>query len=119
MTTLTVPAAVALDDLAALIAQYDAMVAEADKWTRAADVLKRRIQAVMGEAAEATIAGRPVFTWRHTGQFNEKRFATDNPDLALKYTRTITVEQLDRDALAAEQPDLYTAYRARRFERKA
>jgi len=104
-----------LDHLAALIASYEQTQAEADKWQKAADVLKARIQAEMGEATEATLAGKPVFTWRNTGQFNAKRFSQDHPDLTTKYTKPVTRDELDVEALKVEQPDLFTAYRSRRF----
>lgn len=108
-----------LDDLAPLVEALDQAEAEAKKWAAAAETLKKRIQSVMGEFTEGHIAGRPAFTWRHTGQFNARRFAQDHPDLVTKYTHTITRDELDVDALKTELPDLFTAYRARRFERKA
>lgn len=109
---------ITLDSLAPLIEAYDQAVAEEAKWAKAAEVLKKRIQAVMGDAVEGTVAGLPAFTWKHTGQFNGRRFATDHPDLVTKYTRPVTRDELDVEALKTEHGDLFTAYRARRFERK-
>ncbi len=108
-----------IDHLTALVAAFDQAAGEAAKWAEAAEVLKKRIQAEMADATEATITGKPVFSWRHTGQFAEKRFAKDHPDLAVKYTRPVTRDELDRAALEAEQPDLFTTYRARRFLRES
>lgn len=108
-----------LTDLAAVIAAYDQARAEADKWTKSAEVLRKRIEEAMGQAEEATVAGLPAFTWRRTGAFNARRFTTDHPDLATKYTRPVTREELDTEALAAEHTDLFTAYRGRRFLREA
>lgn len=108
-----------LDHLAALVASHAEMQAEADKWQKAADTLKARIQAEMGDATEATVAGRSVFTWRRTGVFSAVRFGKDHPDLVTKYTRPVTRDELDTTTLAAEHAELYAAYRSRRFERKA
>lgn len=108
-----------LDELAPLVDALNHAEAEAKKWGGAAETIRKRIQSVMGERTEGHIGGRSVFTWRHTGQFNARRFAQDHPDLAVKYTVTVTRDEVDVDALKAELPELFTAYRARRFERKA
>lgn len=107
-----------LDHIAALIEAYDKTLDEAEKWAKAAEVLKKRIQAEIGDAHEATINGAPVFTWRPAGKFAAARFGKDHPDLVAKYTRPVTRDELDVAALEAEQPDLYTAYRGRVFLRK-
>lgn len=106
-----------LDDLAPLVEALDQAEAETKKWAAAAETLKKRIQAVMGDFTEGVIAGKPAFTWRHTGQFNPRRFTADHPDLVTKYTRPITREELDVEALKAEHGDLFTAYRARVFRK--
>lgn len=106
-----------LTEHAALVTAYDAAVAEAKKWIEAAEVLKKRLQAAMGEATVAEMDGRPAFTWKPTGQFNEKRFTAEMPELASQYM--VTVERVDTGALAKDHPTAYAAYRARRFERKA
>jgi hypothetical protein len=118
-TTTPPPVSIALDDIAALTKDYAKFQAEADKWQKAADTLKKRIQQVMGAATEATVAGDVVFTYRHTGKFNADRFSADHPDLVMKYTVTETVQRLDVATLAKEHEALFTAYRGRRFERKA
>ncbi|MGI5178650.1 hypothetical protein ACQEVZ_20170 [Dactylosporangium sp. CA-152071] len=107
---------VTLDHLAAVHAEWKRLQAEADKWQALADQMKKTLQTAVGEAREATIGGITVVTYKPSGQFSAKRFTADHPDLAVKYT--VTREVLDTDTLAKEQPDLYTAYRARRFERK-
>jgi hypothetical protein len=106
-----------LDDLAPLVEALDKAEAEAKKWAAAAETLKKRIQSVMGDGTEGLIAGQPAFTWRHTGQFNARRFTQDHPDLITKYTRPVTREELDVEALKAEQAELFTAYRARVFRK--
>lgn len=104
-----------IDDLAQVVEAYRNAQAEADRWKKAAEVLKARIQQAMGDATVATVAGQPVATWRPTGQFQETKFRNEQPDLARHYVKT--VEVIDTERLAADHPDLYTAYRARRFVR--
>jgi predicted phage-related endonuclease len=106
-----------LDHLAALVAERDNLAAEIKRLTEAQKALDAHIQHEMGEAEAATIGGRPAFTWKRTGQFSEKRFRTEQPAAADRYT--VLVPAIDTDKLAAESPELYAAYRARRFERKA
>lgn len=112
------PDIVNLDNMADLVKAYRDARDTADKWAQAAKALEQRIRDVMGEHTEGHLNGRRMFTYRHTGQFAAKRFTADHPDLAVKYTRPVTEQRLDTDLLKAEQPDLYTAYRARRFEVK-
>src|SRR5687767_9192956 len=116
--TTTVSEVVAnLDTLGPLIDAYDQAVAEAAKWAKAVETLKKRIQVEMGDRTEGTVAGALAFTYRHTGQFAAKRFTNEHAELAQQYT--VMRPALDTDALAADHPNLFTAYRARRFERKA
>lgn len=109
---------VSIDHLSAVREEHLRYLAEAQKWLDSAAALEAHIKAVIGEADEATIDGKVVYTWKRVGQFAAKRFATEQPELNAKYTRPVTVDQLDVDQLKAEQPEVYAAYRARRFEKK-
>jgi hypothetical protein len=107
--------AIDLTELAELDHAYRNAEAEAKRWKKAADTLKARIQTAMGDSTEASINGLPAYTWKPSGQFQATRFTAENPELAAKYTTT--VEVLDTEALKAEQPGLFTAYRSRVFKR--
>jgi hypothetical protein len=107
-----------LDGNVELVKAYESAAAEADKWRETAEALKAQIKELLGEATTATLNGRAVFTYRHTGVFDERAFVIDNPDLAATYSREVTRREIDRVALEAEQPVLYARYRARRFVRK-
>lgn len=104
-----------LDALADTYRAWKSAKDEMDRWKKTVETLQQRLQAEMGAAEEATVFGRRVFTWRNSGQFNATRFTTEHPHLAEQFTVTRTVEELDLDALKTAQPDLFTAYRARRF----
>ena len=105
-----------IDHCAALLAERDNLTAEIKRLTEARDALDAYLQHEMGEAEVALLGGKPAVTWKHTGTFNAKRFTTEQPALADRYT--VLVPKLDTDKLAAEAPEVYAAYRGRRFERK-
>jgi putative phage-type endonuclease len=77
-----------------------------------ADV-ETRLKAAAGAAEVVKARGEVAFTWKQNGRFATRRFAEAHPELAAQYTRT--VEALDVERLAAERPDLYRAFRARRL----
>lgn len=105
-----------IDHLANWVMERDNLTAEIKRLTEARNLLDKHIQQEMGAAEVATIGGRPAFTYKHTGTFESKRFATEQPALLERYT--VLVPELDKDKLAAECPEVYAAYRGRRFERK-
>jgi putative phage-type endonuclease len=82
------------------------------------EALKNRVRALIGDAEQLMCGDAIVATWRNTGQFSEKRFREQQPDLAARYTRPVTADQLDTAALAADHPDLYRRCRARRLDFK-
>ncbi|MEL3944477.1 YqaJ viral recombinase family nuclease [Streptomyces sp. LNU-CPARS28] len=83
---------------------------------RTADELREvdnRLKAVAGEAEVVKTQGAVAFTWKQNGTFAAKRFAAAHPELATTYTHR--VDALDTKSLAAELPDEYRAFRARRL----
>ena len=72
---------------------------------------KNRMAVLLGGAEAAVWDGQVLFTRKQNGTFAEKRFAEAHPDLHAKYTRTVDV--FDPKALAADNPELYRAFRAR------
>lgn len=107
-----------LDHIAAVVAAYDHALSEAATWAKAAEVLRKRVETEMGDHQEATIGGETAFTWRRTGKFSAARFAKDFPDLAARYTATVTRDEVDTVALAEAHPEVYAACRSRVFLRK-
>ncbi|MCT9090610.1 YqaJ viral recombinase family protein [Streptomyces sp. ASQP_92] len=83
---------------------------------RTADELREvdnRLKAVAGEAEVVKTQGAVAFTWKQNGPLSTKRFAAAHPDLAAKYTHR--VDALDTKSIAAELPDEYRVFRARRL----
>ncbi len=71
------------------------------------------LKALAGEAEIALLGDRPAFTWKRNGTFRSTAFTTEHPGLVQKYSRD--VRELDIDALKEGSPDLYAAFRSRRF----
>jgi putative phage-type endonuclease len=78
-------------------------------------LVDNQIRDLLGEATELLHPGadKNLMTYRANGPFASKRFRDDNPDLAKQFTRDVTVQALDVDALAAEHPDLHAKYVSR------
>lgn len=75
------------------------------------DLAKNELRALVGDAAEFTLPDGSKGSWKRNGTFAASRFAADHPDLVEHFTRPRPA--LDVDAVKAERPDLYAAYRAR------
>lgn len=105
---------VELDDRAVtLLRESLELAAEIKAMEERRAAVRNEITAVMGDATEAVHGGQVVAAWRPTGRFDAERFATDHPEVAQEFTRT--VEVIDERALRAAHPDLYARYRARVF----
>jgi putative phage-type endonuclease len=92
-----------------LLAEKTAAGEKAAKADR--DALKNRVRGLLGDAERLVCGEQEIATWRNTGQFCEARFRAAHPDLAARYVTT--VEVVDTDRLAADHPELHTAFRAR------
>jgi hypothetical protein len=57
--------------------------------------------------------GKTAWTWKQNGNFSEKTFRADYPDLVASYTTT--VEVIDTARLKAEQAEAYRKSRGRRL----
>lgn len=88
----------------------------------AAAALDARIKSLIGDAEYVMPAGwtpgseeeeRPLATARANGQFSEKRFREQEPELAEEFIVTREAEVLDLDELRKRKPDVHTRYRAR------
>lgn len=79
----------------------------------ARDSVKNEVAALMGDGNVAKHNGQQVATWKNTGDFDAERFTADHPDVAAQHL--VTVASLDEKAIKAAHPELYAAYRGRRF----
>ncbi|MFE0189318.1 YqaJ viral recombinase family protein [Streptomyces sp. NPDC058989] len=83
---------------------------------RTADELREvdnQLRALAGEAEVVQVQGAVAYTYRQNGPLVQKRFAAAHPELAAAYRHQ--VDALDTRRLAAERPEEYRAFRARRL----
>lgn len=59
-----------------------------------------------------TLNGAQVASYTRDGNFTRTQFEAEQPELAEKYTRWVTEQKLDTEALRTEHPKVYEAYRA-------
>ncbi|MFJ6748298.1 YqaJ viral recombinase family protein [Streptomyces sp. NPDC091266] len=76
-------------------------------------LVDNQLKATAGTAEVVKADGETAFTWKQNGTFAAKKFADAHPDLAAQYTHHVTA--LDTKRLAAEHPDLFRKFRARRL----
>lgn len=76
---------------------------------------EKELATASGDAHEYLLDGKVVATHLRNGNFAEKRFAGEQPGLFQKYQRPVTELKFDRTLFAQENPELFEAYRARRF----
>lgn len=104
-----------LDHCANILAAYREARAEMERWKEASEVLRRRIEAAMGDADEGIIDGRRVITYRREGAFSPAKFMQEQRELAEKYSRERTGTEIDIERLRQDFPHIYQQYRSRPF----
>lgn len=56
--------------------------------------------------------GVKVAQYKQTGNFTRKWFEAEQPELTQQYTRLVTKEELDTEAIRRDHPELWEKYRA-------
>jgi putative phage-type endonuclease len=95
------------------LAEYRSLGEQIKALKAAQDAAQARVCAALGSAHAGLVDDKPVVTWRNTGPMNVNALREDKPGLYDAYTRTVV--EFDKDRFAKEHPDIYTAYRSRRF----
>lgn len=73
--------------------------------------VENRLRETFGTATDLVHQGNTVATLHQNGQFAEKKFAADHPDVHADYLTGSPT--FDRERFKTEQPDLYGQYRSR------
>ncbi|MGP3917633.1 YqaJ viral recombinase family nuclease [Nonomuraea sp. 10N515B] len=103
---------VALDaQTVATLRRYAGWAEEATALKKAKDAAKADVCGELKDATVGTWIGQDVVTWKNTGDFNAEAFTAAHPDVAAACQKTV----LDEKAVKTLHPDLYAAYRGRRF----
>jgi hypothetical protein len=110
---------VSLDLYADLERQEKFLADTIKEWTAQLEEVRKKIQDVMDAAGadEATIAGRPAFTWHRINKFRSKDFIKDRPNLAQQYIEPKVVDVFNDQRLKKDNPELYAEYQSRQFKR--
>lgn len=77
---------------------------------RVRDEIRRQLAALMGNAEVGLVNGREVLRKTTSEQFAWARFAKENPGIAAEYTVKKLVDEIDKQRLHDELPDLYAQY---------
>ncbi|WP_327088563.1 YqaJ viral recombinase family protein [Nonomuraea sp. NBC_01738] len=103
---------VALDaETVAALRRYDAWCAEETALKKAKQAAKASVCGQLRDGTTGTFGGVEVVTWKNTGSFDEDAFTAALPDIAAACQKSV----LDVQAVKARHPELYAAYRGRRF----
>ncbi len=83
-----------ITELTAIITELQEYARIAEEATAAADALKDKVKAYMGELEQLT-AGPYKVTYKAitTSRIDSKSLAADHPDIASQYTKTTTVRR--------------------------
>lgn len=103
------------DDAMEALRRYNDLGKEIKALTEQRCAAKNVVCAELGDAITGLYDDREVVTWKNNGALDEDLLRTGAPDIAAEFTATVTVDRLERTQLAAAHPDLYAAYRGRRF----
>lgn len=103
------------DEVMAALRRYDELGKQIKTLTEERVAAKNIVCAELGDAITGTYDGKDVVTWKNTGHLDEALLRETAPDIAAEFTESVTVQRLERKALAAAHPSLYAAHRGRRF----
>lgn len=84
--------------------------AEAKRYERVRDQCRDQLALLMGKASIALVNGKEVLKKTQSKQFAWRRFIDENPNIAPDYIVQKLVDEVEKDRLAKELPDLYARY---------
>jgi hypothetical protein len=84
--------------------------AEAKRYARVRDECREQIGKKMGNANVALVNGKEVLRKTTSDQFAWRRFIDENPGIASDYIVAKLTDEVDKERLARELPDLYAQY---------
>jgi hypothetical protein len=111
------PEPVKLDHLKKKIALYDKAVAEYNELGAEIERLQKEIQAEMGNAQAATVAGVQVFTFNMKNSWRTKDLQADYGNITKDYMVPSDKLVFDVKKFAADHPAIASQYQTREFRR--
>lgn len=83
---------------------------ESKRYERVRDQCREQLALLMGKASVGLVNGKEVLKKTQSKQFAWRRFIDENPDIAGDYIVKTLVDEVDKERLAKELPDLYARY---------
>lgn len=107
-----------LDHLAPKIQAAQQARKEAAELIAFAEQIETEIKTEIGDRdVEVTLFGVPVYTTQRKDAFAWRQFQDTHPHIAERFTREVTVLELDKEAVKREFPDLLREFQTREFRR--
>lgn len=106
-------AEVPYDDALSLLGRRNALRAQIKALETELTTVENEMRDTAKDAEIVRADGKTAWTWKQNGNFSEKTFRADYPDLVASYTTT--VEVIDTARLKAEQAEAYRKSRGRRL----
>lgn len=109
---------VALDQFAPKIQAAQEARQSAQALLAFAEGVEEEIKAFIGDRdVEATLFGVPVYTTQRKDSYAWRQFADAHPHIAERFTREVTVRELDKEAVKGQFGDLLRDFQTREFRR--
>jgi hypothetical protein len=89
---------------------------EAKELLALAETIEAEIKAFIGDRnVEATLFGVPVYTYQEKDAYAWRKFQDAHPHIAERFTREVTVRELDKNAVKEQFGDLLKEFQTREF----
>lgn len=108
---------VQLDEHQTLVQLEKMLRGAVDEWKERLANVQAQLQELVGDAEEATVDGKQVFTFSRINRLREQAFRKAYPTMAQVYTDVVEVEKLNVDSLRANQPEIYREFQSRVWKR--
>lgn len=107
-----------LDHLAPKIQAAQQARKEAQELIAFAEGIEAEVKAEIGDRnVEATLFGVPVYIYQEKDAYAWRQFQDTHPHIAERFTREVTVRELDKEAVKREFGDLLKDFQTREFRR--
>lgn len=108
---------VSLDEYRDLVELEELLRKTVDEWKERLGEVQSELKALVGDAEEATLDGKSVFTYVRINSLREADFRKAYPAMAEVYTDIVEVPKLNINSLRASQPDVYRQFQTRPWKR--
>lgn len=108
---------VSLDEYRDLVELEELLRKTVDEWKERLGEVQSKLKALVGDAEEATLDGKSVFTYARINSLREADLRKAYPALTEVYTDIMEVPKLNVDSFRANQPGVYRQFQTRAWKR--